>query len=635
MTNTSPPWNPAYSTIQSINLGSLNITRQNIECIFEKMEMVENVNDIFPSGVLVVKDTRDIISFIKRNKIESLSITFFNGNTWIFDITSVSAINNAASDTEENFIGIYFSNLYYKKVQKTSLNELLAIKKPNVYLIHDFVNLVREKVFNDAGGFNDVTSNYVLYRPLNTIEERQQAVSDNPMEYLNYLASSAVGEIPSGIDGGKPYFMFWTEFNGSVNFKYFHRPIEDDDNYKSRIRIAVYSGDSVLQKLSDGNIYRKAYYLNTNPAYQYISKNYYYIKKTPKALDTVPLNADENYETKCLTYQFQDEGQKYNIEVIDAENRNLSVPGADQLFYPNHWGYYDGLDSVNDASYHSHLGQKFGTDKNYALLNLMGQDGYMQYVDNTEMWKNMFDMTEIHPHYPDANTFNQIVPGENTNLQKVIDIRYNSFLSELSGASGASGVSGSDRLELIRKIELQNFIMYSLCCMGAREESFFAVLTKYEEDNNCPKGNDYGKKYRYKWNKIVFDGITGSTGITGATVDSGSSGASGGTSDSCKTKQFYQLEYWKYDSLKSSENQDDTWAINLNERGLTGDYLPPGYIIGCALSNFRLRPIGAKEQTLLPSEDIFHIVKMYKHTDGENAFYYFTVENAFDGCCDP
>lgn len=630
MTNTSPSWNPAYSTIQTINLGPINIARQNIECIFEKLELVENVNDVFPNGVLIVKDTKDIISFIKKNLIDKFSITFFNGNTWTFDITSVSAINNAASDTEENFVGIYFSNLYYKKAQKTSLSQLLQVRKPNVYLVHDFIKLVREKVFNNAGGYADLTSNYVLYKALNTIDERQEAVSDNPIEYLNYLASSAVGEIPSGLDSGKPNFMFWTEFDGSVNFKYFHRPIQDDPNFNSQIKIAVYSGDSVIQKLSDGKVYRKAYYLNTNPAYQFISKNYYYIKKTPKVLDTVPPNADENYETQCLMYQFQDEGQKYNIEVVDAENRNQSIPGADQLFYANHWGYFDGLDSVNDSSYHAHIGQKFGTDKKYNALNIMGQSGFMQYVDTTEMWKNMFDMTEVHPHYPDANTFNQIVPGESTNLQKVIDIRYNSFLSGLSGSSGACG---SDRLELIRKIELQNFIMYSLCCMGAKDdESFFAALLKYEEDNKCPTGNEYGKKYRYKWSKLTFEGLTGSTGgLTGA---SGASGASGGTGDSCGELYFHQVERWKFDSLQSSPTQDETWAINLNERGLTSGYIPPGFILDCALPTFKLRPVGAKAQTVQPSEDIFHIVKMYRHTDGDKYFYYFAVENAFDGCCD-
>ena len=56
MANTDGRYNPAYSTIKTILLGSLNITRQNTECVFDKLELVENVNDVFPNGVLIVKD---------------------------------------------------------------------------------------------------------------------------------------------------------------------------------------------------------------------------------------------------------------------------------------------------------------------------------------------------------------------------------------------------------------------------------------------------------------------------------------------------------------------------------------------------------------------------------------------------
>jgi hypothetical protein len=631
MPNTQGQFNPAYSTIKSIQLGSLNITRQNTECIFEKLELVENVNDVFPNGVLIVKDFKDIISYIKINKIEKIYVTFFNGNVWEMDITAVSYINNAASDTEENFVGIYLSNLYYKKVQKSSLIKTLGITKPQVYLINEFVDLLKQSSFNNAGGFSDPTTNYVVYKPLNTLHERQQSVADNPIEYLNYLASSAVGDIHAGLDYGTPQFMFWTEFDGSVNFKYFHRNPNDDDSAADPVKVGIYTGDAVIQKLSDGKVYRKAYYLNTNPGIQFISKNYYYIKKTPKLLDSIPTGISggdvDAYNTSCLSYQFQDEGQKYNIEIIDADGLQQAVPGADQLIYDNHWGYYDGLESLNDSSYHAHMGQQFGTEKTYSNLNFMGASQYMPYVDNTEMWKNMFDMTEVHPHYPDAQTFSTSVPGQDTKLQKIIDIRYNTFLSTINDTD--------ERLKKIREIELQNFIMYSLCCMGKKndEECFFAALLKYEEDNNCSEGNSVGKKYRYKWNKLIFDGPTGASGSTSNPGSCGGCGGSGASGGSCSIDYFYQIEKWSYDSLKSSAVQDDTWAINLNERALGTGYIPPGYILDCVPAGFKMRPIGAKSKDILPSEDIFHVVKLCKHTENGQSVYHFSAENAFDGCC--
>jgi len=267
-------------------------------------------------------------------------------------------------------------------------------------------------------------------------------------------------------------------------------------------------------------------------------------------------------------------------------------------------------------------------------MNFMGSSGYMQFVDNTEMWKNMFDMTEVHPNYPDSIGSAALVPGNDTYLQKVMNIRYNSFLAEnTAGASGASGAAA--RLEEIRKIELQNFIMYSLCCMGNKkdEECFFAALLRYEEDSNCPEGNDFGKKYRYQWAKLKFDGPSGASAATGVSGASGASGSSGASGAGCGVALFYQIEKWSFDSLQSSGTQDDTWAINLNERGITAGYIPTGYVTECVPEGFQFRPIGAKENPVPSGEDIFHIVKLCKYTESNNVVYYFTAENAFDGCC--
>ena len=228
----------------------------------------------------------------------------------------------------------------------------------------------------------------------------------------------------------------------------------------------------------------------------------------------------------------------------------------------------------------------------------MGSSGYMPYVDNTEMWKNMFDLTAVHPDFPNGGT----VDGSDTNLQKVINGRYNAFLQGLSGAER--------QLQQFRQIELQNFVGYVLCCMGKKDEDcFFAVLQRYETDSSTtqPTGSNI---YRYKWNKLIFGG-TGTTGATG----------------------FHKVESWSLDTTKSSASQDSTWAINLNERGLTAGYLAPGWVSDCVPTNFKYRAIGAKARGLT-AENIFHIAKICKYSDGQNSVYYFTAENVVDGCYD-
>jgi hypothetical protein len=677
MANTENNYNPAYSTIKAIYLckdtpnleSDLNIIRQNSECQFERIEFVEAVSDVLPNGVLLLRDTKDIISKIRSDLITKVIVEFFDSKKWELDITSVSYLNNAASDTDENFVGIYFSNKYYKLTYSTTLLEKLKTPKPQVHSIDSFVDLVKKDYFGirgncGASGYLDKTSNFALYKPLNTIHGREEIVSDNAIQFLNYLSHYAID-----FKSKKPTFMFWTSFDGSINFKSFNYDLTKDVSYatidQDNRRLAIFEGDAVLQPISNDSDkqYRKISFLSTNPTYQYISKNYYYIRKTPKVLDEIPNglcgapanttgsdpfntngsnndspfnpNAGEgeedlgnpfgtenentgqqagltmsfsSYVYNTLAYQFQDEGQRFNIELISSGlsgNAYYLVPGSEQLVYESRYGYYDGDEPIDSETPISLESKVFGTQQPYSALNLAGITGIMHYVDNTEMWKNYFDLTPIHPHYPTGGT----LEGIQTNLQKVIDSRYDSFLDGLSGSEA--------ELAKIREIELQNFIMYSLCCMG-QEESFFALLQKYETDNTkTPVGSS--SMYRYKWNKIYFEGTTGLSG------QSGSSGNSGST--------YHQIENWKLDGFKSSETQDDTWAINLNERGMTSGYLPPGWVSSCIPTGFNYRPIGAQGSTVGTGGSIFHIVKMYKQIENGKYFYYFTAENVVDGCC--
>jgi hypothetical protein len=670
MPNALKNFHPAYSTIKSIilcdeasangsNGESLDIIIKNTECLFERIEFTESVTELVPNGVLVVQDRNDIVGRLKKFNVDRIVIAFSDSDKkWYFKISSVSYLNNAASDTEENFVAIYFSNKYYFENQNFSLISSLDIKQPQVYLISDFVEKLKKDYFfekerYDVEGYNDKTTNYVLYRPLNSLKSRDLVPSDDPMQYLNYLTTYALSDGKNTNSSSNnnsaglpknPNFMFWTGLDSSVNFKYFNEDLTKDSSFASMKndyrKIAIFDGDSVVQKLSDGQFYRKAYNLLTNPAYQYISKNYYYIRKTPKFLDSVPSkyfeqdgtkgNSYSYYATTSLMYQFQDEGQKYNLEIVGLSGSvgvTCAIGGAEQLTYDGNWGFYDDLDSVSQENYLTTFHNDYGTDEPAALLAFGNKNAkkYMPYVDTSEMWQNMFDMTEVHPNQG-SNTKDPI-PGANTNLQKVCDIRYKSFLNKVDNSQG--------RLQIARAIELQNFILYSLCCMGKREDCFFAVLQKFEVDTGFTGATAYiqqqdypipgkAKKYRYQWNKLTF-GISGGSGYTG-----------GGTGNTA-----YMIENWNLDPyIKSGLTQDNTWAININERGITGPsgltpgYVPPGYVSDCISSNFTFRPIGVRTNSYGDSGYINHIVRMCKYTeDPVNGFYYFTVENVVDGCC--
>ena len=662
MPNTQSRFNPAYSTIKSIFIrgldGSLEISKQNTECRFEKIEIVENITEVLPRGALVVTDLKDIVSYVNYKAIDKVIIEFFNGKKWYCDITSVSYVNNAASDSDDTIVAINFTNHYYKYFSTNSLNSLLGFKKPKVFHINELVEQLRF-TFGADSGWNDPASNYFLYKPLSPYNSGEESIPDNAIELFNYISTGAIDEF------GEPNFIFWTGMGGDVNFKSFKRNIEDDASYKSMdadVRnVGIFKGDAVIQKLSDKKKYRKAYFFASNPAYQWISKNYYYIRKTPKYLDTLPtitipagltgdakINAEsdaiiatQNTALKNLTFQFQDDGQKYNIDVVTVSGRGTDAPqGGDQLIPENSWGYYDGQVPSNAKSITNTIYNQYGVENNYKSLSLMGLDGFMPYLDSPDMWKNMFDVTPIHPKYTDIGGS---TAGKDTLLQKVVDIRYDIFSGGASGASAASG-----RLEKIREIEAQNFVMYSLCCMGKKEDCFFAVLQRYEPDNTyygvtCapdPTLPGSAKFYRYKWNKILFEpgheGVTcGTCGSSGASGASGSEGDQGAGISGCTTYS-HQLEKWCLDpSKKSSSTQDDTWAINLNERGLSGAYLPPGWVSPSSTS-FKFRPIGANTSSAIgvSGGNINHIARIcIEQIDAKTRVTSFWIENVLDGLC--
>ena len=656
--------NPAYSKILDIVLQKDNgdeafsILKPNTLCRFEKMEFLESIFELFPSGSLVVKDTSDIISHIKKEEIDTIVATFINGEVNKFSITSTSYITNAASETEENFVSINFSNHLYKLSQDNSLIKILNTPKPIVKKVSSLVSDIVSKSTSLFSEFesatpprlmvNDETSNYALYKPLNPLEDKIEVANENFIQYLYYLSSMACNKLTS-----EPNYLFWTGFENQLNFKYFYRNIEQDTSKISKLnsynlRYAVYNSDATsIQIPRGGKKHYKIYILTTEPAEQFVSKKYYYVRKTPKILNKRPPGSTES-TTELLTYQFQDEGEKFDIEIIGSDGaRNSIEPGADELKWPYHWGYYTSMVSDDRISLPASINQNLGLNNKYSSTDFMGLTGAFPYIDNTEMWKNIFDFTPIHPN---ISTNSDTV---NLELQKVMDIRYDVFRAD-------NGISSS--LEEIRQIEKQNFVAYVLCCLKTEvleEETFFAAIYGYKQDPVTASdigANEEPLKYLYAWRRLKYANTTFS-----------------GTPPVPPNNSLFRLfenDGWEDDSEGVDINDNSTWAVNLNERTnffsfgfgpipSTGYYAPGWYALNL-LNDFNdvyYRPVGNTVDQLVTSFTDFgskrHIVRMTKTPikllllqagvqDEEVLNYYagkylytFNSANITDGPCPP
>ena len=607
--------NPFSSNIVDVLLASsvnLNnplsiIDKTNGICQFEKIEFVESIFDILPSGVVVVRDTSDTISYVSNNNIDVLVISYSGNKKEYYSITGTSHLNNAASQTEENFIAINFTNFLYKHSQTHSTTELLQTTSPQVSWIDDFITILVDAVSSnledDLGeelaskiilpsvSFRPkpliekphAVSNYIHYKPLNTLKNIIDVPDTNYLQYVNYLSTMACE-----YDTKFPRFMFWTDFGNRFNFKFMYAyPENDSDSVKkmekNQYYYAIYESDMPLQKISngDGKQYKKIYMFTSSPANEFISKKYFYVRKTPKLLNK--RNTTNSY--KELAYQFQDDGEKYDIEYISSDGRieGIIPQGSDEITYEGSWGYYGSI-SKDTLEKSTLLTGEYGNVKQYYQKNIFGDFEFFPFVDNQEMWKNIYDFTPLSPWYPDLNENHLTDSVSNSYLQKVMNIRYNTVQNT---------VGENEILKRSKEIENYNLVAYVLCCnKGMEEETFYAILTGYKPDDRVPADSSYLSEtyanapsaWTYRWCKLKYD-------------------AQYEDQNDDLTYAMNELTKWKLDTTeKTNENDETSWAVNLNERRNAGrgdrHYFGPGWYdqgqstgIG-PNTQLMLRPIG-------------------------------------------
>lgn len=338
--------NPIDTAIVSIvlksDLGSdfdIDVFKSNEFCQFERLETEESVLTVFPKGALILRDKSDLMTFIGLKQIKTIIVEFAQGEKYQWYITSLNYTNNAASEIDQTFIVIYFTNSLYHQSQKASLydekvfelNEEteemeVAGSTPLWPFSHPFVTTVDHiiKTYGQRAVFNkplfpilnsdgDDTNlkgcgvnlfikntqepiNYILFRPRIADPERMEQYQTNIISYLNYIFTYAINETK------QPYYMFWTDFGNCLNYKFFNlktdlasgefgfdKPDTDPGHIQA---YAVYNSDD----LGDGSgrkfeiegeevPCKKVYVMITNPSHSIQEKNYYYIRSSPIYLE--------------------------------------------------------------------------------------------------------------------------------------------------------------------------------------------------------------------------------------------------------------------------------------------------------------------------------------------------------------
>ena len=680
--------NPLYSQISEIFLlrddgtpsGSENAElslMNNVHCKFEKLEMIESVFEQYPKGSITVRDLSDIITVIHENEFNTILIRYLDNTTHYFYITSTSYVNNAASETSENYVSINFSNHLYHIAETEALVNMLNTKKPTVSLISEFISDASKKVndfvqqhFYYADEITvslEKTDNFVLYKPLQCLDSRTDLPIDNFIQYFSYLSSYATTGLEPYFNKKFPRYLFWTGWDNKVNFKYFYQDCNKDTIQISNLnrndfRYAVYDSDTraiEMQSLNGKKPFKKIYSFLTQPAIQFMSTKSFYVRKTPKILNP---GAGAPYDQ--LLYQYQDEGEKYNISIVTSDGIVTDVPrGSNEITFEGHWGYYDDLTSLNKVNKPTHIGNVFGLEQKYVNSKFMGITGLFPYVDNIEMWRHQFDLTPLHPNCP-LNSYTR----NKTNLDKIISLRYDIYRS-------TNGIP--KQLEKIREIERQNFVAYVLCCLATPEENlqdetFFAAITGY-----IPETEAYGEngvngeplKYLYYFHRLkpVVDERT----IFFPTIPP--SPSNNNPFRAFESVSFPASSGWDFDIMSPDQSVPgdySTYAINLNERtnffvsddlGADGRYAPGWHalsILTDEYTNVTYRPIGHSIKNLTTSSGCAsfdcgkkHIVRMTKTpmkrllieagtTDEDLLAYYanrylytFAAENVVDGRC--
>jgi hypothetical protein len=424
------------NTDDSSDADGIELLAINTFCQFERMELEESTNNIFPVGSLIVRDTGDIVSYIAQREIKKIKVALNNNEKFTWYITSVTYVNNMASEIDQAFVAINFTNKLYYESQYVSFYDerqdyelnaetgelepvgeafpVWGIQYPFVTTPeHIIKTYAKKKVFtppeftitDSEGGEVSLNgcgvnlfikniaepTNYVLFRPRISDAMRREQFQTNIITYLNYLFTYATDEFD------RPYYMFWTDFTNCLNYKFFDLQTDllaDDFSFDKENTdpghiqaYAIYDSADVERSLvieGQERLCKKIYVMVTNPAYTIHDKNYYYIRSSPIYMeDTEGVPAGSTSDIERLMSPFLSESANTTLSTVTSYTINDS-PGLT---------YSRRVSAIEDSNLY-HLPDKgfFGYSKDYNDTRFK-----INSVDATASYENILNNIETTP----------------------------------------------------------------------------------------------------------------------------------------------------------------------------------------------------------------------------------------------
>lgn len=671
------------SDLPDIPLLSPGENNPNPYCRFIRMETSEEAMQIFPEGKILVYDTSDIVTILQVQGYNQIYVQFMNNEQYVWDIKSVSYLNNAVSEynRDKRIVEISFTNKFYKLAQKDNISDRFSkfLKYPKVGKILPAVQLLMQDVITNIGASGPSINtfiasaepeNYVLCKPRTLNNHGFELKNDNFLNLVNYYFSFAY-------HNDKPHYLCWTDFSNSVNYKFFDIDHDLEQNYSTKLddtspyfikTFMKYQTEVPFQEIDGVKKYR-IHVLTATPAKRINYKNAYYERYTPKLLQSGVSGLTSLYQNMGSLFlpkehQFTTE---YFATFVTGSNGGLSASTGSVFYLDDYtpWGYPSANQNTTGKT-------KNALERSEMITRMPYDDDtdfwLRPFSDSSYIWQAQFDLTPLHPNLPtNANFDGEFLILDDCILNKIL----------YCSRAPVTEDEGTDRLSVVEaEQEKLNILKYVLCCIGRttpEPDWFFALITAYERmDSSYTNGpwyyywvkidptvtngvpsfdleqykNLYGNEY-YNNRAINLNEIFNASTefpdpdcyLRGRGLTFSATGTVGNTT----------YGTWSFTATGSPQY---SWVPYTSASGglnpslyTTEHYLGPGYDARniTASPGFAYRPIGflplaassGSEINEIPAQGVCrHLVKMYKYTDENgNFFYYFNPTNVVDGRC--
>jgi hypothetical protein len=543
------------------------VDAENSRGFFEQLILEESIENIIPSGTLLIRDHGDFLadfnpsgkdSIYMKLDIDGSSILLGNdedkSNQYI--VYQANRVTDTADRTQPNLIALKFIHVSYflndrrpiffeEEMKLISVGASGGFDNPGEQspITPDWMFNIVNTFFPDEKHILEPTSNYAWLKPKNPVcPSGRKLDQSNLLNTINYLTESAVD-----IDG-RPKFFFWKDFNG-VNFRTYDSLIKDET-------VAVFKHGNIDAKYAVFKIPNviKIDSVNFNPAISFMEMENngaflsYYERIDPDFenpyftfLDHSKGHTARNIEyainkpiSKTGKYLFEDPGldvgfwtstptkpdlldpfKNIAFDVFPIVGGTFSSSISPKRFYDDQkWGYLDYKyfnSYFNEPSY-----SLYSEQGNTLQSNTSSRRSYTQ-------WQSMFDIEELNPIDSKIEQNPNFDPGleESPENPKTITVKKNIaqlFIDIKNGISAAA----QEYYDLRNLKEKWNIFKYNVCCINDKDEEFYALIVGATAlDSSTVEVFDAPEKakaFQYAWKEVEFVpkeyiGVSGGTAI--------------------------------------------------------------------------------------------------------------------------